>query len=109
MLNTRGRLSPELNVLLLWHSFQSDNLGVGALTVANISILQSAAEAARVRLGLTILGPDGSLDYSVPGVHQMYWRGKRDLFPRSPVWRAIRETDLVLDIGGGDSFTDLYG
>jgi polysaccharide pyruvyl transferase WcaK-like protein len=33
----------------------------------------------------------------------------RDFRPGAKLWRAARACDLVLDIGGGDSFADIYG
>ena len=40
---------PVLTVGLLWHSMNSDNLGVGALTMSNIAIIEGVA----ARLGCT--------------------------------------------------------
>ncbi|MCU0564085.1 MAG: hypothetical protein MUE48_09135, partial [Desulfobacterales bacterium] len=45
-----------MKIGLLWHSAASDNLGVGALTVANIAIAEAAAARAGVPVAFVILG-----------------------------------------------------
>jgi polysaccharide pyruvyl transferase WcaK-like protein len=89
----------------------SDNLGVGALTVSNVAVLRRAA----ANLGL------------VPHFLIIGWRDPRPWYfeqddienipvrlrhlpaPGGPVGQALKRCDLVFDIGGGDSFTDIYG
>ena len=39
-----GRADRTLSVGLLWHSINSANLGVGALTVSNLALAREAAD-----------------------------------------------------------------
>ncbi|MEY4750079.1 MAG: hypothetical protein RIQ60_2293 [Pseudomonadota bacterium] len=102
----------KLTVGLLWHSLSSDNLGVGALTESQIAICTSAAAKAGVTLSFIIFGTQGRLNYGpTNGSVKMGSRIsiKQIVTGRSPFFKEIAECDLVLDIGEGDSFTDIYG
>lgn len=101
----------RITIGLVWHSMNSDNLGVGALTLSNIAILRAAA----ARLGL------------VPHFLVLGWRDPRPWYaeyddvenvplrtrdlarPGGKLGHALKRCDFVFDIGGGDSFTDIYG
>lgn len=102
---------PTVKVGMLWHSMNSDNLGVGALTLSNIDIVERLAAQVGVRPEFIILGWDDAGtpyvtrdDVSVKGL-----RMKDFLRPKGGLFSALRACDLVLDIGAGDSFTDIYG
>ena len=97
----------RLNVGLLWHSTNSGNLGVGALTVSNIAIASRAAEKVGLRANFTIVGfRDQSPEYvSLPSLHI----DRRTLLSPSGYWAKLKSVDCLLDIGGGDSFADIYG
>jgi polysaccharide pyruvyl transferase WcaK-like protein len=99
-----------LTLGLLWHSLRSENLGVGALTVAHIAILRElAAELGRPVRFLVIGWPDRMAPYPAgPDVEIVEIR-TRELRPFGRLWRALRRCDIVLDIGAGDSFADIYG
>ena len=47
---------PDLTIGLLWHSAVSDNLGVGALTVSQIAIVEKVAAQIGVGVRFVILG-----------------------------------------------------
>jgi polysaccharide pyruvyl transferase WcaK-like protein len=101
-----------LTIGLLWHSLSSDNLGVGALTESQIAICQAAAARADVDLKFVIFGTQGRLNYGPKnGLVKFGSRIsiKQMLTGRSPFLKELDECDLVLDIGEGDSFTDIYG
>ena len=105
-----------LRVGLLWHSLASGNLGVRALTLAQLAILETAAEAAGREIEVVIFGhPDW-------GAPRIAYAGRRvrllpphdltaaALFRRTgDLLGAFRRCDLLIDIGEGDSFTDVYG
>ncbi len=100
-----------VKVGMLWHSMNSDNLGVGALTLSNIDIVERLAAEAGVTPEFLILGWDDDrtpyltrADVTVKGL-----RLKDFVRLRGGLFSALRECDLVLDIGAGDSFTDIYG
>lgn len=98
-----------LTIGLLWHSATSDNLGVGALTLAQIAILRSLATRLDCEVRFVILGwTDPRPAYvSGPDIARPQLR-TRDLLSGGFI-RAARGCDLVLDISAGDSFADIYG
>lgn len=96
---------------LLWHSLTSDNLGVGALTVSNIAIIREICAELGVTPEFVILGwPDRPEPYSrEPDVSIRSLRF-RDFFRlKGGFFAEARRCDLVVDIGAGDSFADIYG
>lgn len=100
-----------INVGLLWHTMNSGNLGVGALTVANLAIAREAARRAGVNARFTVLGVvDRGVEHYVTGddVDFLLIEG-RAMTPGGPYWRKLGQLDCVLDIGAGDSFADIYG
>lgn len=111
-MRTSLRIIPgrALRIALLWHSANSGNLGVGALTVANIELLRQAADRAGVEVEFVIVGWfDAGASYpQVAGIPVVPLSGKALIDPRRYA-RAINRCDLVIDIGGGDSFADIYG
>ena len=118
----RRRLSPlqrsslafmkHIHIGLLWHSLSSDNLGVGALTESQLAIVTAAARRAGVQARFTVFGTSGSrgigpVDAPMERGDRFSW--KRLIVGRTRFWQQLRQCDLVLDIGEGDSFTDIYG
>lgn len=96
---------------LLWHSANSGNLGVGALTIGNIALIRQAAAAAEVEPLFLILGfvdPGREAYVSGPDIELVRLNTKA-MLPGAALGQAVRRCDLVIDIGGGDSFTDIYG
>jgi colanic acid/amylovoran biosynthesis protein len=103
--------SRPLQIGLLWHSLFNENLGVGALTLANANLVAKAAERAGYRPVLHVIGSRGGFDYR----HEL---GYEHTFtnigisamanPFSDLHRIFRRCDIVFDIGGGDSFSDIY-
>ncbi len=102
--------SNQIKIGLLWHSASSGNLGVGALTLANMAIVRAVAEAAGYAPHFTIIGMrDGEAQYLPPGAADIFVVDGRALISPQGCWRIIGQQDCVLDIGGGDSFADIYG
>lgn len=102
----------QLNVGLLWHSLSSDNLGVGALTESQMAIVRAAAARAGVAVRFTVFGTSGSrlgLNQADGVTIGDRFSIKRVLAGRTRFVAQLRSCDLVLDIGEGDSFTDIYG
>ncbi len=107
--DTREHLSKPLTIGLLWHSPNSGNLGVGALTVANMALVREAAGDTPVRFVLLSFVDPGRRFYAeVEGVEVVSINGKA-MLPGGAFWRGVRQCDAVLDIGAGDSFADIYG
>lgn len=103
----------KVNIGLLWHSLSSDNLGVGALTESQIAIVLAACKRAGVtQPSFTVFGTSGTraiAPVSVPVEKGDRFSWKRLAVGQTRYWAQLRACDLVLDIGEGDSFTDIYG
>lgn len=104
----------QVTIGLVWHSLNSDNLGVGALTIANIALLKRAAEVAGVDPRFVVIGwkdprPFYAGTDELGAIEMVPIRTRHMIAPRGPLVGALRQCDLVCDIGGGDSFTDIYG
>jgi len=102
-----------VTVGLLWHSVASGNLGVVALTLSQLAIIRQAATEADVNIHIKIFG--WQLDGSMPATKgfesiEYYELNSRSLiFPSSIIHKEFAKCDLVLDVGEGDSFSDIYG
>lgn len=102
--------SKDFVVALLWHSLRSANLGVGALTISNLAIIRAAAAKAGRHVRPVVIGFGGPLAYKPDnGVDELLITSSADLLPTSRLWRTLNACDVVLDIGAGDSWADLYG
>ncbi|MCS6986100.1 MAG: polysaccharide pyruvyl transferase family protein [Sphingomonadaceae bacterium] len=97
-----------LDIGLVWHSDRHSNLGVGALTEGNVALVREAARRVGVEPRFHLWQP---ADPGAPYVEGM--AGRHEL-RQAYLWRPggyardIRRMDLLLDIGAGDSFTDVY-
>jgi len=95
-----------ISIGLLWHSDRSGNLGVGALTVGNIAIAREVAAELGLTPRFTILGfGDAGGSYIADADVGFEALGGRTI----PAFVGrVGRLDCVLDIGAGDSFTDIY-
>src|SRR3546814_1445852 len=76
-------LSRKLKIGLLWHSGKSGNLGVGALTMANMAIARQIAEELGFEPAFTIIGvADKGGAYVQPEEAQIYEVNSRRLLDR---------------------------
>lgn len=100
-----------VTIALLWHQMNSDNLGVGALTLSNIAILRDACAAAGLKPHFLVLGwRDPRPWYGTwDDVENVPLRTRHLPAPGGPLGDAFKRAEIVFDIGGGDSFTDIYG
>lgn len=99
-----------IKVGLLWHSVNSDNLGIGALTISNIAIVEAVARECGETVEFEIFGwrDRGPMQFSQPNL-KVRPMGSRDILDPSRLFTWIRRCDMVLDISAGDSFADIYG
>jgi polysaccharide pyruvyl transferase WcaK-like protein len=106
-----GPGSRAISIGLLWHSVNSGNLGVGALTVSNIALARRGAAAAGLIPRFQILGfvDPGVAHYVVGEDIESVALNTKAMLPGGAYWRALGGLDCILDIGGGDSFADIYG
>lgn len=100
----------EIRIGLAWHSLNSGNLGVGALTVANLAIARQVAEELGLKPRFVVMAPR---DADTPAISipdtQVFAIDRKSMTGRSGFWRTVGNVDCVLDIGAGDSFADIYG
>jgi colanic acid/amylovoran biosynthesis protein len=102
----------HLVIGLLWHSFSSDNLGVGALSESQVAICKSAAAHVGVDIRFIVFGTNGKRNYTPAdsAIEMGSPISFRELVTgKSAFLKELERCDLVLDIGEGDSFSDIYG
>lgn len=103
-----------MEIGLLWHSLTSDNLGVGALSISNILILDQAAAKLALPLTYRVAGTNGQKDYS-QGISKNpisfnKMPSMNSILKEPKLWVDLfKGCDVVFDIGEGDSFSDIYG
>jgi colanic acid/amylovoran biosynthesis protein len=95
-----------------WQTLTSENLGVGALAEANLAIARAAGKRAGVRLDCiefchSELRPEEAASHGIQLADPLSPR--RMLTGSSKAMQQLRACDVVLDIGEGDSFADIYG
>lgn len=104
--------APNLTIGLLWHTFGHGNLGVDALSRANLHLVRQAAVAAGWEPRFIAIGsgqretpPDLPAGLEIGASPDMNALARRD----TAMLSDLRRCDIVIDIGEGDSFTDIYG
>lgn len=99
-----------LRVGFLWHSLMSGNLGVDALTTSSIALAAEAARAVGREMQPTVLGMMDRFDGPPrhPGIRSV-GIDTRTLLSHRGLYASFRDLDCIIDIGAGDSFTDIYG
>ncbi len=99
-----------IHVCLILHAVHSSNLGVGALTVAQVDILRGLARRAGLPLRVTCLDWQDKNPPCISGPDiEVVTISGQDLINPAGVFSLMRAADLVIDIGAGDSFADIYG
>lgn len=106
---SNGYATP-VRICLIQHSTSSDNLGVGALTVSEVAILRNISKRIERPVEITIADwKDHRPSYVTGPDTEVVRMDARMMLSPSGYWRLARRSDLVIDIGAGDSFTDIYG
>lgn len=83
---------------------------MGALTLGNLSIVRAVCAELGLAPEFEIIGMrDGEARYLGPKEARVFVVDTRSLLSPGGAWRTINAQDCVLDIGGGDSFADIYG
>lgn len=96
--------SKEIRVLVLWCDSRAANFGLRVLASGNAELVRRALGDGEVVIDFQDFGP-GDSDVSF-GTRSIL----RDLFrSRGPIKSKLRQYDLIVDSGAGDSFTDIYG
>lgn len=99
-----------LRICLIMHSTRSDNLGVGALSVSEVEILRDIGRDIGRQIEITTLDwKDAREPYITgPDITLIDLDGRLMRSPKG-YFAIARRSDLVIDIGAGDSFADIYG
>lgn len=99
-----------LRICLILHSTRSDNLGVGALTASEVAILRDIAARTGIAIEITAVDwKDPRSPYVTgPDIRVVEADGRYLINPRG-FFATARASDMVIDIGAGDSFADIYG
>lgn len=97
-----------LNIALILHSACNDNMGVGALSVSEVAILRHIANVRGLPVTIKVIDSISPRPPYVTG-DDIEIRPTRPLRKPLNFFRAVRGADMVIDIGGGDSFADIYG
>lgn len=99
-----------IRIGLLWHSPNSGNLGVAALTLANMAIARQVAVEKGLAPRFVIIGMrDHGPFYVRPDDADFLITDSRFMATPGGYWSAMRGIDCILDIGAGDSFAEIYG
>ncbi|WP_295532919.1 polysaccharide pyruvyl transferase family protein [uncultured Thioclava sp.] len=103
-------MSRPLRICLIFHSTRSDNLGVGALTVSEVALLRKLGRQMGREIAITVLDWKDARAPYVAG-DDLTLIEVDGAFLKSPkgLFATLKANDLVIDIGGGDSFADIYG
>ena len=103
-------LARPLRICLIMHSTRSDNLGVGALTVSEVEIIRQIGREMDRPVEITAMDwKDARTPYVTgPDIRVIDMDGRMMLNPFG-YFATARRSDLVIDIGAGDSFADIYG
>lgn len=105
-----------MKIGFFWHSMWSGNLGVRALSYSNLLLVESIADELGIDTEYVLFGPRRKSDVRV-SVNPILPRfryvsmslGKLLPWNFFRLLKEIQSCDLVLDIGAGDSFSDIYG
>lgn len=107
---TNAMPDEKVTIGLLWHSNNSCNLGVGALTAAHLDLLEAALEEMGFSATFEMTGwADPSPVYIDRPNVRFHPFDRAFLMGRDGLFSMARRCAFVLDIGGGDSFADIYG
>ncbi|ENG2553022.1 TPA: polysaccharide pyruvyl transferase family protein [Citrobacter farmeri] len=111
-----------IKVCLAWHNINSNNYGVSALAIAQVALLVEAAKRANVNVEIETLGTPFVNELTIKEEVEKRLKVKlthndfslknlvRSLTKLDfSVFSLFRKYDIVMDIGEGDSFTDIYG
>lgn len=106
-----------MKIVLLSHMFNNGNLGVGALSISNILILSETCQSLNIKpkFYLFVFQTNNNIDYSFELKkynidYELVIVGlKKYITNFTNIYKIIKSSNIVIDIGQGDSFSDIYG
>jgi polysaccharide pyruvyl transferase WcaK-like protein len=102
----------RIRIAFAWQTLTSDNLGVAALAQSQLAIAREAADANDLdveAIEFCPIGPKLALAKQLGCELADPLSIKKILLGKSRYVSQLRACDVVLDIGAGDSFSDIYG
>ena len=103
-------MKKNITVGLIWHSSNSPNLGVGALTVSQMHIVDSLAHDLGLSVRYIIMTAKDNFPHYIQGDNvELFGMRTVDLVRPDRLLARVMKCDFILDIGAGDSFADIYG
>lgn len=118
----REGLMKPIKICLAWHNLNSTNYGVSALAVAQVALLVESARRSNVTIELETFGTPFVNELSIRKEVEQRFAVKlthKDFSLKKFIinltkldfseLRLFDKYDIVMDIGEGDSFTDIYG
>jgi len=98
---------------LLWHSFTSDNLGVGALSVSHMALIDRVARNIGLEPQYRVIGTNGTMDYlgcvACNPIEESPFSLRELVNNTATTMKVFNDCSVVFDLGEGDSFADIYG
>ena len=99
-----------IRICLIMHSTRSDNLGVGALTVSEVDILRNLGREIGRAVEITVVDwKDARTPYVTGPDIKVVDMDRRMMISPFGFFATALRSDMVVDIGAGDSFADIYG
>lgn len=112
----------KIKICLAWHNLNSNNYGVGALAITQIALILDVANELNINVEIDLLGTSSAKDLQVKEQVENRFNVKLGHYDFSlkeyckkilkfdlSILRIFNKYDIVMDIGEGDSFTDIYG
>lgn len=107
---SKTRSNSVVTVGLLRHSCNSANLGVGALTISNIVLIEKVAKRLSISVHFKVFQwDDPEKDYIIQENVEIIRLRARHVLLHPVFMKHICKCNFVLDISAGDSFSDIYG
>lgn len=109
-------MDKKIRIGLLEHLYKHENLGCVALSIANVTLIDKAAKNIGKDIEYKILVTDNIEKYPLEFTENKYEylefpRCKQTL--KNPIRllksRVYNDCDIIVNISGGDGFTDIYG
>jgi polysaccharide pyruvyl transferase WcaK-like protein len=111
----------KLKIGFLWHNVSSGNLGVGALSISNMILVKKALENLGLEGEFITIGDgectagdnhskvEAQIEHKFTHIEMSVKALLLNPVKLFNFIKLIKSLDLVLDIGAGDSFSDIYG